>query len=299
MPSHNTLQTIPPEIRNQIYSILAATTTRTILGRKFVRSHRLGEYDGVIPTQFACAAAIHPLSMTCRQPNLESAQLLSTALDPPAYDLVVNNFDVEQLDLFREFTECPMNCSREFSLRCQFDSGVLQSALDLETHVGVRGRTTSMGGAKTNAQRGKDVYPSKVKRFLLHISLAKDDGERKAVPESQGRMTVQVLRRIRRIMGEDLLPGDRIMGNMCIRFEALLDTHIWRLKGASDVWRVDGKPDNLVAEEEKSTRVRGRLKDDQSKSTARVPGRTKRIGEAVVGSDGLVSGGLGSGLCDL
>lgn len=141
MPPHNnTLQTIPPEIRNQIYDDLAQNSTRVILGRKFLASHTLGEHDGILPVQFASAAAPEPISMTCRQLYMESATLLATTPDPPAYHFVVNNFNLVQVDLFRTIMDCPTHCKRESAPRFQFDSGVLESALELERRVALKKR---------------------------------------------------------------------------------------------------------------------------------------------------------------
>jgi hypothetical protein len=139
MPPHNnTLQTILPEIRNQIYDKVAQNSTRVILGRKFLASHALGEHDGILPAQFASAAALEPISMTCRQLYMESATLLTTTPDPPAYHFVVNNFNLDQVDLFRAIMDCPTHCKRESALRFQFDSGVLESALELERRVALK-----------------------------------------------------------------------------------------------------------------------------------------------------------------
>jgi hypothetical protein len=132
-PYNNTLQTTP-ELRNQIYHTLARTLTRVILGRKFLASQALGEHDRILPVQFACATALEPLSMTRRQLNLESGAILATAPDPPVYHVVVNNINLnlDQLDLFEDFTRCPMDCPRNFQLRFQFDS---ESALELKRCV--------------------------------------------------------------------------------------------------------------------------------------------------------------------
>lgn len=248
MPPHsNTLQTIPPELRNLIYLSLAQSSTRVIIGRKFLASHTLGEHDGVIPVQFACAAALEPISMTCRQLNLESTALLTTALDPPAYLSVVKIFDLDQLDLFREFMDCPMTCTRDFQLRLQFDSRVLESALELERRVGP--------GPSHDKKReyGPTAVQCKIIRFMLFFALSSDrlgrgeifaaegdsrgddgGGTGKATTESQGRETVQVLRRIRMSLS-DRLPNarDELLTNICTRFETLLDVYVARIKAAA------------------------------------------------------------------
>jgi hypothetical protein len=230
-PNNNTLQTIPPEIRNQIYDILAQDSVRVILGRKFLASYTAGEHNGILPVQFTCAAALEPISMTCRQLNLESARLLSTVVNPPAYHLVVNNFDLHQVALFGKLMDCPVNYKREFALRFQFDSGVLESALELERRA-----------APDLAYR--EVFRCEITKFVLVFALSRDDkvfgggeGEvgqaSKAMTESQARETVQVLRRTRQSLAGRHNAGDSTISSICTRFEALLDVHVWRNKNTS------------------------------------------------------------------
>ena len=169
MPFHNnTLQTIPPELRNRIYHTLAATSTRVILGRKFLASRSLGEYAGVLTVQFTNAAALEPLSVTCRQLNLESAAMLLALPDPPAYHFLVNNFNLDQLDLFREYMDSQMlmNDSRKFVLKFQFDFGVLHSALELE-------RRLILEKAKEKKDRVA-VLRCEITKFMLVFALSRD-----------------------------------------------------------------------------------------------------------------------------
>jgi hypothetical protein len=226
-PNNNTLQTIPPEIRNQIYDILAQDSVRVILGRKFLALHALREHDGILPIQFTCAAALETISMTCRQLNLESARLLSTAVNPPAYHLVVNNFDLHQVALFGKLMDCPVNYKREFAMRFQFDSGVLESALQLE-----------------RCAAPDLAYRKSWPKFVLVFALSRDGkvfggGESdvvqasKAMTESQARETVQVLRRTRQSLASRHNAGDSTISSICTRFEALLDVHVWRNKNTS------------------------------------------------------------------
>jgi hypothetical protein len=192
----------PPELCNRIYHDLAQSSTRVILGRKFLASHALGEHDGILPAQFACAAALEPLSMTCQQVNMESAALLVTLPDPPAYHLVVNNFDLDQVGLFGDFMDCTMDCKRKFALRFQFDSGVLESALELERRVDLR---------KDLEGHGTGNFRCRVQKFMRVFALTRDSkvfggkggggggeggGASRAMTELQARETVQVLRRI-------------------------------------------------------------------------------------------------------
>ena len=252
MPFHNnTLQTIPPELRNRIYHTLAATSTRVILGRKFLASRSLGEYAGVLTVQFTNAAALEPLSVTCRQLNLESAAMLLALPDPPAYHFLVNNFNLDQLDLFREYMDSQMlmNDSRKFVLKFQFDFGVLHSALELE-------RRLILEKAKEKKDRVA-VLRCEITKFMLVFALSRDSkvfggggngdgggggGAGRAMTESQAREAVQVLRRVRNMIAT-ANEENLTLGTICIRFEAMLDVHIARSKGNSSVWRGDGLPD--------------------------------------------------------
>jgi hypothetical protein len=183
--------------------------------------------------------------------------MLATYSEPPAYHFVVNNFNLDQLGLFEDFRRCPMNCPRNFQLRFQFDSRVLESALELERRVG-----------PWNAP-GPPAYKCKISDFILIFGLSHDkmgrarmfadDGDggndsggggsgggvAKAMTEAQGRDTVQVMRRIRRSLSSRRHDaGHATLTDICIRFEAMLDFHVARSKGTSNVWRRDGLPDD-------------------------------------------------------
>lgn len=95
------LQALPPELRNRIYEHLAITDTRIVLGWKLLKSLENSEYSGNLRRQFQSATTHHPLSMTCRQICTEFSLVYNTD-SASAYTLVVNNFDLQQLALFRQ-----------------------------------------------------------------------------------------------------------------------------------------------------------------------------------------------------
>ena len=171
--------------------------------------------------------------------------------DPPAYHFLVNNFNLDQLDLFREYMDSQMlmNDSRKFVLKFQFDSGVLDSALELE-------RRLILEKAKEKKDRVA-VLRCEITKFMLVFALSRDskvlgDGGNgdsggggdagRAMTESQAREAVQVLRRVRNMIAT-ANEENLTLGTICIRFEAMLDVHVARSKGNSSVWRGDGLPD--------------------------------------------------------
>jgi hypothetical protein len=250
MPPHNnTLQTIPPEIRIQIHHTAASLDndqpkTLTILGSKLLESHRLGEHHGIIPIQFANAVTttLHPLSVTCRQFYSELPPLVATAPNPLAYRCVVNNFDLEQLAVLRQFTDSPMNCSRDFSLRFQFDSGVVASALELES---------ALDGAIHSC------FPWNIKQFMPFFSphhrsgsaksvvfgVGGDGNDDKAMTEQQARDTVVILRRVRDAL---FRRGAETVIDITVWFEAMVDMYAGRRHGRSDVWAAEEKPSTVT-----------------------------------------------------
>ena len=258
MPAHNnTLQTIPTELLIQIHHSAASLDQPfkplTVFGSKLLHAHETGEHAGVLPVQLAAAAAttLHPLSLTCRKLYSDLPPWIAAAPFPFAYHFVVNNFDIDQLDLFRQFTKCPMNCSRDFSLRFQFDSGVVASALELETAI-------SWGGV--------GFFPSKIEKFMLlfmprhcrggkrssvgmmDFGVGGGDGDREldgdAMTEQQARDTVEILRRIRRLSE---IKNAAIVGRIAIRFETMLDMYVGRRDGRSDVWRGEDEESRIFS----------------------------------------------------
>jgi hypothetical protein len=69
IPNHTTakptLQTIPRELRDSIYELVAATEERIVLGRRMVEARR-ADKTLTLDQCFDQAVALHPLSMTCR-----------------------------------------------------------------------------------------------------------------------------------------------------------------------------------------------------------------------------------------
>lgn len=132
-PSESTLQGIPPELRIKIYEHVSAaynTRKRVILGWKFVKAHiDAGKESSTLRQQFesACISVPCPLSLICRLLRNEFPGL-DPIIAAPAYDLMINNFDLEQIELFlKAIDECSIN-RRSVSLRFQIDRGVVQSS---------------------------------------------------------------------------------------------------------------------------------------------------------------------------
>lgn len=135
-PAEPTLQGIPGELRNKIFELATANEEkRTIIGWEFVKAHAEAGYDkSTLRQQFESAAVAHPLSMTCRKLHHDFAvrDTSSTAL---TYELVVSNFDLDQIDLFLCVIE-ESGISRENVLfRPQIDNNIAQSARVLRETV--------------------------------------------------------------------------------------------------------------------------------------------------------------------
>ena len=181
--------------------------------------------------------------MTWRQLNMESAVLLSTAVNLP-YRLVVNHFDLDQVALFGESIDCLKARNRELVLEFRFDSGVLKSALELE-----RRATLALGQRRPLTT----VFRCESTKFVLVFALSRDskvfggregDGggdssDNRAMTESQAEETVQVLRRIRESLGGEFSPRevDFAISSICTRFEVLRDLYAWRNMGGSKAAR--------------------------------------------------------------
>jgi hypothetical protein len=102
-----TFRGLPSELRNQIYGLVAASTTekRTILGHKLAQAAKAFDHDGDVREQALAAAVQHPLSMTCRQIRAEfqsGFHDVYTRSQSQRVDLVINNFDIEQMKVFEE-----------------------------------------------------------------------------------------------------------------------------------------------------------------------------------------------------
>lgn len=182
--------------------------------------------------------------MTCREFYSELPPLVATAPNPLAYRCVVNNFDLEQLAVFRQFTDSPMNCSCDSSLRFQFDSGVVASVLELES---------ALDGDIHSC------FPWNIKQFMLFFSphhrggSAKsvvfgvggdgDDNDDKAMTEQQARDTVLILRRVRDALFRR--EAETVI-DITVRFEAMVEMYVGRRPGRSDVWAAEEKPSTVT-----------------------------------------------------
>lgn len=144
---------LPGELRNRIYEYLAGDEDRIVLSRRFVEARR-NNSPQTLHESFEASIALHPLSMTCKLFREEFQQVHVEASEP-YWKLVVNNFDLEQLKIFRDFIQdgdfikvvevygmeeeqWPFNVpvyNRNVSLRFQMDNGALSSALALCRHV--------------------------------------------------------------------------------------------------------------------------------------------------------------------
>jgi hypothetical protein len=134
-PSTPTLLGIAPELRNQIFELIAATTgKRVILGRKFVQIIN-GKHDGTINGQVPSAIVQHPLSRTCRQIRAEFDIFSHSKCQ--TYEFVVNNFDIQQMHLFSKLVSESKRKARwlarsPMKLRFQLDQNIVSSAIVLE-----------------------------------------------------------------------------------------------------------------------------------------------------------------------
>lgn len=148
--SKPTLQTLPRELRDLIYDYVAATEERIILGRRMVdyeRENDKWDLNGC----FDEAVALHPLSMTCRQFRDEFQKEHMSASELP-WVLLVNNFDLEQLEIFSRYIQHDLDTTISYglapddlddfpkyepdiTLRFQLDDGTARSASKLCQHV--------------------------------------------------------------------------------------------------------------------------------------------------------------------
>lgn len=147
---------IPAELRNKIYEYVIPITvtwdysnsTRklvkiksrfvekyTILGWKFTKAHAAAKSDkSPLRQQFKSAAVSHPLSQICRQTHYEFP-IHETSFTATTYDLVISNFDVEQIELFLRIIEEEKISLERVCLRFQIDRNILHSLQDLHDLV--------------------------------------------------------------------------------------------------------------------------------------------------------------------
>lgn len=189
------LQALPPELRNRIYEHLAITDTRTVLGWKLPESHEISEHNGNLRRQFQLATMQHPLGMICRQICTEISLFYNTD-SALAYKLSVNNFDLQQLALFRQIINKYCTTERNLSLIdpppslqgmtiCfQLDCDVVESTKKLIEAVEKR--------------QFYDVLPTKQCDFVLllenHGSISEPRDECKTVTATQAKQALKMLK---------------------------------------------------------------------------------------------------------
>jgi hypothetical protein len=100
-PPRASLQGLAPELRNNIYKYVAASEDRFVLGKRIVRPRKATES---LIKYFHSAVALHPLAMTCRQMRDEFTGIHLAATEP-RWVMVVNNFDLEQIEKFAEILD--------------------------------------------------------------------------------------------------------------------------------------------------------------------------------------------------
>lgn len=171
-PAEPTLQGVPAELRLKFYKLVAATPEkRIILSRKFAQAVKNQECDGSLCKQAFSAIVQHPLSMTCRQIREEFQSEAHDAFSRSqcqSYDFVVNNFDMEQVRLFREF-----ECNRRATGASWWVR--VDATRDFDVFHWLTNATV-----KLVFQLDRNVVSSVVVLTDLMSDLCKDDGERRS-----------------------------------------------------------------------------------------------------------------------
>lgn len=127
-PAEPTLQGIPAELRNKIFEYSYPIEKRVIIGWKFLKAHANSQGgNGTLRQQFESAAISNPLSMTCRQMHHDYGAI-DTSTSVPAYELVVSNFDLDQIDLFLRAIQESGISKEQVSFRPQIDNNIAYSA---------------------------------------------------------------------------------------------------------------------------------------------------------------------------
>lgn len=98
-PASPSFTGIPLESKHQIFGHLMHMGK--VSGRMFLKKHK-DEYSGDLLLQFISASVTSALSMTCHQLRPEFDLFLATTAKR-SYVFIVNDFDTEQLLLFRNF----------------------------------------------------------------------------------------------------------------------------------------------------------------------------------------------------
>jgi hypothetical protein len=102
-PSEVSLLSLPPELRNTIYHLMADNIDEAnIIGRK------IGFGAASAEDRFWNTITKHPLSQTCRQLHLEFGTIhrhLVMTTGVPQYYLLVENYDLDRLGSFARLLE--------------------------------------------------------------------------------------------------------------------------------------------------------------------------------------------------
>jgi hypothetical protein len=97
------LQGLPRELRDSIYGFVAATEEHIVQGRRMVEARR-NNSTWTLDECFKQAIALYLLSMTCRQFR-DEFQKVHAGASEPKWVLLVNNFDLEQIQIFSDYIQ--------------------------------------------------------------------------------------------------------------------------------------------------------------------------------------------------
>jgi hypothetical protein len=167
LPPQASLLGIPQELRDQIYGYLTEDEERIILGWRFVENYKRHYPALSYEDCFTSAIALHPLSMTCKQMLHEFQPELLRATKT-RWTLVVNNFDLEQLQFFSDFVNTGISVKptdRWFALVAANKPKHFRLCLELEYNVQLRLRF----------QMDNKATPSVAKLCDLFLSTNLDD----------------------------------------------------------------------------------------------------------------------------
>lgn len=132
-PAEPSLLGIPPELRTIIYKYAATQNEkRTVLGRKLIKKPPIDDDNSnKLRGRFFSAVVEHPLSRVCRQICAEFLPKFQTLFGQSpgmSYNLIVNNFDLEQMLVFTTCKEMLGLTTIPMTLCCQMDRNILTSA---------------------------------------------------------------------------------------------------------------------------------------------------------------------------
>lgn len=103
-PLKLSLQGLPPEIRNMIYRyrLVAENPMRAILICRLMKTHVISGRQIDLPSLLKHSTTLDPLAQTCRE-FLREYQPLYLNIAGPEYVLIINNFDVGQIEYAARF----------------------------------------------------------------------------------------------------------------------------------------------------------------------------------------------------